>query len=493
MTRLQQFLAVNRAIAGSLDHDELLRLVVENTRDFAGAEACALLLSNGDGATHTASAVGAAMNPIIPLSFVLDESIHQRLRDAIGSPEDGRLISVPVIQQGSLIGILAILQSHPDVERDEGEAFWLSALADQAAIALKNADRLGRARESAAEAAAAEHRFRAFIESAPDAIVVVDSRGIIQLVNVQTERLFGYRRQQLLGQPMEILIPHRYRGAHVRHVEHYFSRPELRPMGSGLELWALRSDGAEFPVEISLGPLQLKEGFMVSSAIRDVSERRQAELERRRLLESERQKSEQLSLAIREAHHRIKNNLQAISDFLTLELVSTDSPAATQVLRESVDRVKTIALVHDLLSRDEDVRWVDASRIAEKLVPALLTGLCGPGCAPELNLEVQSVALSSKRATTLALILNELVSNAGKHAFAQRTRGRLGIRLGLFGDLVRLEVEDDGPGLPPGFDPGRDANVGLQVVQALAVRDLRGKLVFSHPPGLTVTIEFDAE
>jgi PAS domain S-box-containing protein len=128
--------------------------------------------------------------------------------------------------------------------------------------------------------------FRALVDAAPDGIVIVNQEGRIILVNLQTERLFGYARAELLNQPMEILIPERLRGKHRFHRLGFMAGPVLRPMGAGLELYGLRKDGREFPVEISLSPIQTESGLLVSSAIRDVTDRKAAENKFRALLES---------------------------------------------------------------------------------------------------------------------------------------------------------------------------------------------------------------
>lgn len=137
--------------------------------------------------------------------------------------------------------------------------------------------RLASAEDVRGAPAGGEEQFRALLELAPDAMVIVDHRGVIRLINAQTEEMFGYRRGELLGSPVEILLPKRFRADHPGHRQAYAASQQVRPMGAGLELRGLRRDGAEFPVEISLSPLQTSDGLLVSAAIRDVSERKAAE------------------------------------------------------------------------------------------------------------------------------------------------------------------------------------------------------------------------
>ena len=131
-----------------------------------------------------------------------------------------------------------------------------------------------------------DQKFRAFLEAAPDAIVVVDYEGQIIMVNHLTEKIFGYQREELLGRKIEVLVPERLRHTHIKHRTGYSREPKTRPMGEGLELAGRRKDGSEFPIEISLSPLETEQEKFVISIIRDICPRKRLEAKFRSLLES---------------------------------------------------------------------------------------------------------------------------------------------------------------------------------------------------------------
>lgn len=131
--------------------------------------------------------------------------------------------------------------------------------------------------EQIAQRQRAEDQFRALLEFTPDPIVIVNMDGVIVLVNVQAVKIFGYTREEMLGKPIEMLVPESFRGGHPSHRTQYTAEPHARGMGVGLELYALRKDGSQFPAEISLSPIETEAGVLIASAIRDITDRKQIE------------------------------------------------------------------------------------------------------------------------------------------------------------------------------------------------------------------------
>lgn len=201
----------------------------------------------------------------------------------------------------------------------------------------------------------AEERFRRLLDAAPDATIIVDQTGRIVMVNAQVQPMFGYTRQELLGQVMEMLIPERFRGKHVLHRGEYNSHPRTRPMGVGPELYGLRKDGREFPVEISLSPLETEEeGLLISAAIRDVTQRKWAQDQLRAYAEELQRSNLELQQFAYVASHDLQEPLRAISTFcemLAKRYRGQLDAQADQWIGFVVDGARRMqALVQDLLA-----------------------------------------------------------------------------------------------------------------------------------------------
>ncbi|MBS1686275.1 MAG: PAS domain S-box protein [Bacteroidetes bacterium] len=267
----------------------------------------------------------------------------------------------------------------------------------------------------------AENRFRRMLESAPDAMVIVNHEGTIRLINEQAEKVFGYARGELIGQPVEMLIPQRYGESHPGHRAHYFADPQARTMGMELELYGRRKTGEEFPVEISLSPLETEEGMWVSSAIRDISEKKldhMALREYARKLEVTNNNLEQFAYV---ASHDLQEPLRTITNFVTMlqekqqGRLDKDSEVYLDYIVSASERMK--ALIRDLLMYSRVGRHhVTESTDTADVVVAVLR---------ELEASVQNAGaqvtvgflpvLRANRAELHELFLN-LISNALKYS-----------------------------------------------------------------------------
>jgi PAS domain S-box-containing protein len=498
-----------------------------------------------------------------------------------------------------------------------------------------------------------EAMFQVLFQFAPDAIIVAGTDGRIQYANLQTEKMFGHSRDELLGQPVEALIPERYHESHRRHRAQYSATPRTRPMGEGRELYGRRKDGREFPVDVLLAPLETPDGLLLLSNVRDISHRKvnqdiikararqQASLAEfgQRALESydlavlldeavtaiartlgadlcwlaerapggekmalravwggkpesigqplfdsgagsqagccllagqpvvvadlrsetrftpsayllehgavsgtcvavrgkagahgvlgaytrrphpftaedvvflqvfanmlgvllDRTKAERqvhASLAekevlLKEIHHRVKNNLQVISSLLDLQSQHTTDGTLVEMFRESQNRVRSMALVHERLYRSFDLARVDFAGYLDRLTDDLFQSYRVDTEAVRLDLQTHGDArLPIDAAVPCGLLVNELVSNCLKHAFAGRPGGV--IRVGLCpaaDNHLHLTVADDGVGLPDGVDLQRADTFGLQLV-AMLVDQLKGTVAIDRAGGTAFRIAF---
>ena len=308
----------------------------------------------------------------------------------------------------------------------------------------------------------ADAKFRALLESAPDAMVIVDRAGRIAIVNAQTEQMFGYRRHELLGQPVEVLVPMPYRNRHERHRHGYATAAHARPMGAGLELFAVRKDGTQFPVEISLSPLETEEGLLVASAIRDITARKRAEAERERLLqertahaEANRVKDEFLATL----SHELRTPLNAILGWTSLllkepgfagktrhalETVLRNAQAQTQIVEDLIDLSRVVTGKLRI-----DARPIDLADVVNAAIDVMRPTADAKGLTITFAPELTSYLTLGDEDRMRQAVWN-LLSNAVKFT---PEGGAVTVRLSRGERAIRLEVEDTGIGIAPEFLP----------------------------------------
>lgn len=314
-------------------------------------------------------------------------------------------------------------------------------------------------------------RFRIAVEAAPNGMIMIDRRGEIILANSQAEELFGYDRDDLLGRSIEDLVPERFRPGHPGFRDEFFSEPKARPMGAGRDLFGLRSDGEEFPVEIGLTPVDTEEGPLVLASIIDITARKRAEERIRASLEEK-------EVLLKEIHHRVKNNLQVISSLLRLQERTLDDEETRTLFRESRNRILSMAMIHERLYESESLASIDLGDYFESLIQMLSRTYAPDDSGVSVKLAVEPLTVDVDTAVPLALIVNELVSNAYKYAFPDGPDGSIRVELRRTDPgVVRLTIEDDGVGIPDDVDLDQPPSLGLRLVQLLS-RQLQGEPSF---------------
>jgi PAS domain S-box-containing protein len=348
-----------------------------------------------------------------------------------------------------------------------------------------------------------EAKFRNLLEGAPDALIIVDEMGRIRLVNQKAESLFGYTRNELIDSMVEMLIPLRLRDRHVGHRARYAQAPKARPMGAGTDLLARRKDGQEFPVEISLSPLETQEGLLVTAAVRDITVRKQAEQEleasRRQLAMTE--KLSALGTLVSGVGHEIRTPLTYISANVALvdahmaacgrfgpevEAIGKDVSQRTAKIQEGVARIERIVrqlrqfglpqLKRTPVGLDQVVlQAVELFRAAHRGEVNISTDLSPTPAFDMDEGQIQQVVIN---------LLNNGLESMGRN-------GRLEVRTREVDGEAVIEVHDHGPGIPDAvqkrlFDPffttkSQGTGLGLSISRRI-VEAHRGRMTYTTSP-----------
>lgn len=318
-----------------------------------------------------------------------------------------------------------------------------------------------------------------------DALLLVDLEGKITTVNYATTELLGYEEKDLVGQPIEII----FECKNAAGFQHSWLK-QLRTAGSirDVETTFTTKDARQIPISLSASVVRDTEDVQqgISYVGRDLTERKQAE---ERTKASLREKE----TLLKEIHHRVKNNLQVISSLLYLQAKGVQDKQVLETLKESRNRVYSMAIIHETLYRSKDLARVDFAEYTRKLAKHLQHSYDGDSQNINLNTNIAPISLNVDAAISCGLIINELVSNSLKYAFPAGQPGKICITLDrVDDDRLLLAVADNGIGLPSDMDFHQAKSLGLRLVNLLA-QQLEGILTLDQSRGTTFELVFRAE
>jgi PAS domain S-box-containing protein len=310
-------------------------------------------------------------------------------------------------------------------------------------------------RQAALEAS--EARFRAVVETAADGIITINARGIIESVNPEAERLFGYARDELIGRNIKILMPAPDAERHDEYLARYLRTGEAKIIGIGREVTGRHKDGFTFAMFLSIGEFRLEGERFFTGIVRDITERKRAE-DRQRLLSAE-------------VDHRAKNLLAMIQAMILL--TKGDAGSVDEFTKTLIGRLHALSRAHDLLARD---RWTGTS--LHDIIASEAQAFGADGV--RLSVIGDDVYLPPRAAQTLSLALHELTTNAAKHGALSVPQGRVDLRSTVSGPELQLTwTETGGPRVKPPCSKG----FGTVVVERSIAHELGGNVEVQYEPG----------
>ncbi len=525
---------INRATTANLDLSERLETSVRVLADTTGADACAVLLY--DDATDSLalraalglnpSLVGAAtVRPGVGITGLAaserrvivapDQHAHPAYKPFPATGEDlyASQLSVPMLAQRGgetdrLVGVLNILTVHRR-EFAPDEIAFLQTVASELAISIENArlydrtdSRLRRKITELGTLQRVSHTIASTLDQ-NDVLRLISEQAML-LINAEAAAIFRFpsrrgeeetptidhwigSRRELVNEPSrnqivrEVMRTGAPQSVNIDYVDGS-SRLFCLPLRSARETLGALCLRLHPDVELTEDELGLLQAFSDSATLA---------IENARLYQDARHGLETASALLQEMHHRVRNNLQTVAALLSIHLrQAEDAPWAVH-LREAVSRVQAIAAVHDLLSDEERLAGTTIDVIARHVADEAHATLIPPGLAVDFAIRPNDVVVPSNQATVLALLINELVSNAVSHGFEGRSHGRISIGAWQCDGQATVEVANDGIVVPAGFDPARSEGLGMRIIQRLVTSDLRGSFAIrSGEVGTIATLTF---
>ncbi|MFQ5342853.1 MAG: GAF domain-containing protein, partial [Anaerolineae bacterium] len=512
---------ISRAINAAWDLDTTLDLITRTTARVMGMDSCSIYLLDPAG-THLVLAATTGLDPAavgraklalgegvtgwaalhgepVALGAAAEDPRFKYLPDT-GETRFQSLAAMPLVSGDHIVGAINI-QTTAEYSFSRDETELLGLVADLAAGALERARLYDDLRRQVRELSALAETSQTltgpmYLDEMLQVIVETTARTMnaadCSLALIEDGRLRLWVTQHPReGIPEEVAIGEGLMG-HVAATGETLIIPDVTR-----DPWAAKSDWAVSHGLVSMlaVPLQVRERTIgVLACYTDAPREFSPDditlfstLANQTALAIDNAQLAVQAVVVQEMHHRVKNNLQNIAMLLRLQLGDTKVAGARQALTESINRILSIAAVHELLSR-EGLRRVDVDEMARRVALGVAQNMAAGERGIEVVVTGTQVSIPSQPATALALIINELIQNALEHAFQGRPRGQVEVNIDSADDYILLQVMDDGIGLPPAFDPLVDGNLGLELVRTLASDDLNGEFDMTSDKGTRAVV-----
>ncbi len=321
-----------------------------------------------------------------------------------------------------------------------------------------------------------EELFRIILENIMDPVFITDDEGRFTFICRNVQHILGYTAEEIqaMGNISKLF------GKEI------FALDELETQGEihNIDCMIYSKDGSTHDYLITVKRVSIKEGTILY-VCRDITDRKRADEKISAAL------AEKVVL-LKEIHHRVKNNLQIITSLLELQACSISDEKLRDYLQESQDRIRSMALIHEQLYKSKDFSYIDFGAYIKNLSQYLFNSYAADTGRISLKVDTGDICVGIDRSIPCGLIVNELISNAMKHAFPGEHRGEINVRLSTEKERINLAVTDNGVGMPPGFDAAHSETMGLQLVTMLT-RQLQGEMrIDSGQEGTSFVIDFPA-
>jgi PAS domain S-box-containing protein len=385
------------------------------------------------------------------------------------------LLGLPLIARtGQIVGAMTFADMENPERFSERDLTQGTVLANQVAQAFENSELFSQVNQL-------QEQYRVVTEAIDDTVFTLDSEARFTFGNAAGERLTGYRRQELLGRLFtDLVVPEdlpELLGRFKRALAGEAISPHVRAE-------IIRQDGCRVPIELSMANL-VHDGRIIGrvGVARNISDQRQAEEQIRASLQEK-------EVLLKEVHHRVKNNLQIISSLLNLQSKYITDPKALQMFIDSQNRVKSMALIHEILLRSKDIAKIDFAEYIKNISVQIFRLYGAYSRKIRLETNVENIMLDVDTAIPCGLIVTELVTNSLKYAFGEAQEGSIYIEFSSDGaHTLTLLVRDNGSGFPKDVDFQNVESLGLKLVVALA-KQLSGTVELDHASGTTFKVTF---